>query len=211
MEQVKSGDRCHLSNCNVILVTFALSPEITFRFMTLRLISPPNSKSVVKDNIFRKLILHQITTLASLTSILTGRFGSSTGVTGWDKGLVKDIPTLPEILGYYGYETAGFTIDSASGFVLIMDLTEDFNICKSIVHLPRTPDGRDIFGEYVKGAAAIPAAKWLNKRLESPKASTEKDQKPFLLMFHSRTARFPFVIQNATEEEDPTGMRPYVI
>ena len=64
-----------------------------------------------------------------------------------------------------------------------------------------------IFGEYIKGAAAISVAKWLNKRLESQKASTRKDQKPFFLMFHSRTAHFPFVIQNATEEEDPTNMR----
>ncbi len=34
-------------------------------------------------------------TLASLTGILTGRYGSATGVTGWDKGLTTDVPTLP--------------------------------------------------------------------------------------------------------------------
>ena len=120
---------------------------------------------------------------------------------------MKDIPTLPEVLGYYGYETAGFTIDSASGF------RPDYGLDRGFQHLqidrapPKTPDGRDIFGEYVKGAAAIPAATWLTKRLENQKTSTEQDPKPFFLMFHSRTAHFPFVIQNASEEEDPTGVR----
>ena len=81
-------------------------------------------------------------TLASLTSILTGRFGSSTGVVGWDKGLVSDVPTLPEILSLYGYKTAGFTINAASGFRPEYGLDRGFQRLEIIEAPSDNPDGR---------------------------------------------------------------------
>ena len=136
-------------------------------------------------------------TLAGLTAILTGRFGSSTGVTGWDKGLTKDLPTLPEVFGIYGYETAAFTIDSASGF------RPDYGLDRGFQHMqidsapPKTPDGRTRAGNYVEGAAALPLIQWLNNR---------KSEKPLFAMFHSRTAHFPFVISAPEDGTDPTGL-----
>lgn len=130
-------------------------------------------------------------TLAGLTAVLTGRFGSTTGVTGWDKGLVKDVPTLPEVLGYYGYRTGAFTIDAPSGF------RPDYGLDRGFQHMeilppPRdTPDGRTNSGEIGPGgASARPAAAWI---------AGQDREKPMLVMFHTRTAHYPFVL-----EDDPT-------
>ncbi|MEC8425260.1 MAG: sulfatase [Myxococcota bacterium] len=135
-------------------------------------------------------------TLAGLTALLTGRFGSSTGVTGWDKGLVSDVPTLPEILGFYGYRTGAFTIDAPSGFRPDYGLDRGFQTM-TIIPPPRdTPDGRLRQGEPGPGGqSAEPAAAWV---------SAQDGSGPIFVMFHSRTAHFPFVIDaNAT---DPPGV-----
>ena len=135
-------------------------------------------------------------TLAGLTALLTGRFGSSTGVTGWDKGLVSDVPTLPEVLGYYGYRTGAFTIDAPSGFRPDYGLDRGFQTM-TIIPPPRdTPDGRLRSGEPGPGGqSAEPAAAWVSKQDASG---------PIFAMFHSRTAHFPFVID--PEATDPTGV-----
>ena len=171
-------------SCNVVLVTFcSLRKDHVSLYDSQFQITPELEKIGKKGQYFSQAYSASNFTLASLTSILTGRFGSSTGVTGWDKGLVKDIPTLPEILGFYGYETAGFTIDSASGF------RPDYGLDRGFQHLqidrapPKTPDGRSIFGEYVTGAAAIPAVTWLKKRLQTKSEAPEQTQKPFFMMF----------------------------
>jgi len=138
-------------------------------------------------------------TLASLTAILTGRYGSATGVTGWDKGLTKDVPTLAQVLGKYGYLTGAFTTDAPSGF------RPDYGLDRGFQHMeisapPRnSPDGR--FRGGVKGplgAVAQPPIDWL---VQQP-----KDQ-PVFLMMHTRTAHFPFVVDAPDEGDDPTGMR----
>jgi arylsulfatase A-like enzyme len=138
-------------------------------------------------------------TLASLTAILTGRFPSTTGVVGWDKGLTKSVPTLPEILGLYGYRTGGFTIDAASGF------RPDYGLDRGIQHLEispaplETPDGRRAgVAPTQSGASAVPAARWL---VEQP------TEQPLFLMFHSRTAHYPFLISDQDLDADPTGIR----
>jgi len=135
-------------------------------------------------------------TLAGLTAVLTGRFGSSTGVTGWDKGLVGDISTLPEVLGFYGYETAAFTIDAPSGFRPDYGLDKGFQTMNIILPPRDTPDGRHGPGKPGPGGEAVrPALDFLAKR---------QSDKPLFLMFHSRTAHYPFVLEDDTEE--PTGL-----
>ena len=135
-------------------------------------------------------------TLAGLTALLTGRFGSTTGVTGWDKGLVADVPTLPEILGYYGYRTGAFTIDAPSGFRPDYGLDRGFQQM-TIIPPPRdTPDGRLGPGEPGSGGlSAAPAAAWV---------AEQPTDRPVFVMFHSRTAHFPFVLD--PEATDPTGV-----
>jgi len=136
-------------------------------------------------------------TLASLTATLTGRFGSSTGVTGWDKGLVRDIYTLPEVLGLYGYRTAGFTTDAPSGFRPDYGLDRGFQRME-IYQPPRgTPDGRFRGGRLGEpGETAAPVADWLVRQGEAP----------LFVMFHSRTAHFPFVVSRDGYREDETGI-----
>ncbi len=137
-------------------------------------------------------------TLAGLTALLTGRFGSSTGVTGWDKGLVADIPTLPEVLGHYGYATAAFTIDAPSGFRPDYGLQRGFARME-IVPPPRdTPDGRSAGGPVGPGGdSARPVAAWL---------AEQPADKPVFAMFHTRTAHFPFVLEPPAPGTDPTGV-----
>ncbi len=135
-------------------------------------------------------------TLAGLTALLTGRFGSSTGVTGWDKGLVKDVPTLPEILGYYGYTTGGFTIDAPSGFRPDYGLDRGFQRMEIIPPPRDTPDGRTSGGDIGPGgASAKPAAAWI---------AAQDKTKPIFAMFHTRTAHYPFVLEE--DATDTTGV-----
>jgi arylsulfatase A-like enzyme len=136
-------------------------------------------------------------TLSSLTAILTGQFGSSTGVLGWDKGLVKEVTTLPEILGYYGYSTAGYTIDAPSGFRPDYGLDQGFQKLHIAIPPADTPDGAGRGKERGPGGSALPAAKWLK---EQPK------DEPIFLMYHSRTAHYPFVYSEKDLKDDPTGV-----
>lgn len=137
-------------------------------------------------------------TLASLTAILTGRFGSSTGVLGWDKGLVDDVPTLSSVLGLYGYHTGAFTIDAASGFRPDYGLDRGFQTMRVISPPPDTPDGRRENATVGPGgASAAPVAEWI--RAADPDV-------PLFTMFHSRTAHYPFVINDDGVEEDATGV-----
>lgn len=137
-------------------------------------------------------------TLASLTAILTGRFGSSTGVLTWDKGLTQDVPTLPEVLGYYGYRTGAFTIDAPSGFRPDYGLDRGFQHME-IMQPPRdTPDGRSASGSPGPGgASARPVADWI--------AAQPKDR-PIFAMYHNRSAHFPFVLSAKDADQDPTGL-----
>ncbi len=135
-------------------------------------------------------------TLASLTAILTGRFGSATGVTGWDKGLVADVPTLPEVLGVYGYRTGGFTTDAPSGFRPDYGLDRGFQRMEILAPPRGTPDGRNSqAGTGTPGESAAPAAAWI---------TAQPTDTPIFAMFHTRSAHYPFVI--ADDPTDPTGV-----
>ena len=114
-------------------------------------------------------------TLASLTAILTGRYGSATGVTGWDKGLTQDVSTLPEVLGLYGYRTGGFTTDAPSGF------RPDYGLDRGFQHLEITPAPRNSPDGRYRGNQLEPAGSdadtplaWLEKQ--------PKDEPVFLMM-----------------------------
>jgi arylsulfatase A-like enzyme len=136
-------------------------------------------------------------TLASLTAILTGRFGSSTGVVGWDKGLVAEVATLPEVLGLYGYATAGFTINAASGFRPEYGLDKGFQHLEIIEAPSDNPDGRQPSGPTGSALSAAPLVSWI--------ASRPADERLFA-MFHTRTAHFPFVVAPPDASDDPTGI-----
>jgi len=196
-EAPRAGALCE--GCDVVLITvcslrqdyvgaYGVHPELTPRIDALAASGTRFTRAYAASNF----------TLAGLTAVLTGRFGSTTGVTGWDKGLVADVPTLPEVLGHYGYSTAAFTIDAPSGFRPDYGLNRGF-LRMEIAPPPRdTPDGRAAGGPIGGGgASARPVASWL--------AAQPKDT-PVFAMFHSRTAHFPFVLDPPAAGTDPTGV-----
>ncbi len=132
-----------------------------------------------------------------MTAILTGRFGSSTGVVGWDKGLVSEVTTLPEVLGLYGYATGGFTINAASGFRPEYGLDKGFQHLEIIEAPSDNPDGRQLGGPTGRALSAQPMVSWIE--------SQPKTQRIFA-MFHTRTAHFPFVVEPPRPGDDPTGI-----
>jgi arylsulfatase A-like enzyme len=198
VEATAKGAACE--GCDVVLITVcSLRKDHLGAYGYPRDISPSVDALAETGVRFNRAYSASNFTLASLTSLLTGRYGSATGVTGWDKGLTVDVPTLAEVLSVYGYQTGAFTTDAPSGF------RPDYGLDRGFQHMeitppPRnTPDGRFRGGSKGgPGAAALPAVRWLEKQPEDS---------PMFLMLHTRTAHFPFVIDPPTEGEDPTGMR----
>ncbi len=188
------------AGCDVILVTLcSLRQDHVGAYDAVAGLTPALDRLAENGQRFDGAYAASPFTLASLTSILTGRFPSTTGVVGWDKGLTKTVPTLPEVLGLYGYRTGGFTIDAASGF------RPDYGLDRGIQHLEispaplETPDGRRAGADPKQsGASAMPAARWM---------SEQSMDEPLFLMFHSRTAHFPFLVSDSDLEKDPTGIR----
>ena len=194
---VEGGAICE--GCDVVLITVcSLRKDHLGIYGYPTDVSPAIDALAARGTRFTRAYSASNFTLASLTAVLTGRYGSATGVTGWDKGLTKDVPTLAEVMGLYGYQTAAFTTDAPSGF------RPDYGLDKGFQHMeitppPRnSPDGR--FRGGVKeeaGEAARPASQWLS----------QADERPAFLMLHTRTAHFPFVVEPPDEGSDPTGMR----
>ena len=91
-----------LRDCDVVLVTMCSVRQDHVDVYEDRGITPALKELAQGGYHFDTAYAASNFTLASLTAILTGRFGSATGVVGWDKGLVSDVPTLPEVLGLYG-------------------------------------------------------------------------------------------------------------
>ncbi len=193
------GDRKALCpDCDVVLVTLcSLRKDHVGAYGLLDVNTPHLDRVASQGMRFDRAYAASNFTLASLTAVLTGRFGSRTGVTGWDKGLTKDVPTLPQILGHYGYRTGGFTTDAPSGFRPDYGLDRGFQHMEITPPPPGTPDGRQMAGKRVAGAPALPARAWLS---EQPKDA------PVFLMLHSRTAHFPFVIDTSGAAADETGI-----
>ena len=198
LETTTKGAACE--GCDVVLITVcSLRKDHLGTYGFPAEISPAVDGLAAKGVRFNQAYAASNFTLASLTGLLTGRYGSATGVTGWDKGLTADVPTLAEVLSVYGYRTGAFTTDAPSGF------RPDYGLDRGFQHMeitppPRnTPDGRSRGGaKEDPGEAAQPAVEWLEKQPEDS---------PIFMMMHTRTAHFPFVIDPPAEGEDPTGMR----
>jgi len=195
--QTKTDALC--PGCDVVLITVcSLRKDYLGAFGYPSDISP--SVDALAENSFRFENAYAASnfTLASLTAILTGRYGSATGVTGWDKGLTQDVPTMPEVLGLYGYRTGGFTTDAPSGF------RPDYGLDRGFQHLEITPAPRNSPDGRYRGNQLEPAG----SVADTPLAWLESQsvEHPVFLMMHTRTAHFPFVVQPPEEGEDPTGM-----
>ena len=189
--------RCE--GCDIVLVTVcSLRQDYVGAYGVHPALTPNIDRLAATGVRFDRAYSASNFTLAGLTAILTGRYGSSTGVTGWDKGLVADIPTLPEVLGHYGYQTAAFTIDAPSGFRPDYGLHRGFSRMEILPPPRDTPDGRATGGAPGPGGdSARPVAAWL---AEAPTDA------PVFVMFHSRTAHFPFVLEPPAPGADPTGV-----
>ena len=181
-------------DCDVVLVTMCSVRRDYVDVYEDRGITPNLSRIAAGGYHFGTAYAASNFTLASLTAILTGRFGSSTGVVGWDKGLVGEVPTLPEILGFYGYATAGFTINAASGFRPEYGLDRGFQHLEIVEAPSDNPAGRLPTGPTGTALSAAPMVKWIEAQ--------EQDQRIFA-MFHTRTAHFPFVVEPPTNDARP--------
>ena len=191
-----SGDpKAVCSDCDVVLVTMCSVRRDHVDVYKNRNLTPNLSMIADGGYHFGTAYAASNFTLASLTAILTGRFGSSTGVVGWDKGLVGNIPTMPEVLGLYGYATAGFTINAASGFRPEYGLDKGFQHLEIIEAPSDNPDGRLPTGPTGTALSAKPMVAWIKEQPSSQR---------IFAMFHTRTAHFPFVIEPPTN--DPTGI-----
>lgn len=192
---VQTGSIC--SDCDVVLVTMCSVRRDHVDVYQNRGLTPNLNRIANGGYRFDTAYAASNFTLASLTAILTGRFGSSTGVVGWDKGLVSDVPTLPEVLGFYGYKTAGFTINAASGFRPEYGLNRGFQHLEIIEAPSDNPDGRQADGPTGTALSVKPMAKWIEAQ--------PKSQRIFA-MLHTRTAHFPFVVAPPDPASDPTGV-----
>ena len=198
-ERRKTEDVAVCPACDVVLISVcSLRKDHVGAYRGMD-ISTPNMDALAQAGTrFESAYAASSFTLAGLTSVLTGRFGSTTGVTGWDKGLTQDVLTLPEVLGYYGYSTAAFTTDAPSGFRPDYGLNRGFQYMEIRPPPPGTPDGRNLPGALAApGEVARPMADWIQGHSGS---------QPLFAMLHTRSAHFPFVIEAPEEAADPTGM-----
>ena len=193
----RQGEQAACSDCDVVVVTMCSVRADHVDVYQNRGLTPNLSRVASGGYHFDTAYAASNFTLASLTAILTGRFGSSTGVVGWDKGLVSNVPTLPEVLGVYGFKTAGFTINAASGFRPEYGLDRGFQRLEIIEAPSDNPDGRQPNGPTGTAMSAQPMVKWIESQPPSER---------IFAMFHTRTAHFPFVVSRPSPESDPTGI-----
>jgi arylsulfatase A-like enzyme len=200
-QELQEASSAGCRGCDIYLVSICSLRKDHVGAYGMEPVDTPHMDALARDSfVFERAYAASNFTLAGLTSILTGRFPSSSGVTGWDKGLTSGLPTLPEVLSLYGYRTAAFTTDAPSGFRPEYGLDRGFQHM-SIYHPPHgTPDGRwNPLGtqKHPLGETAEPLVEWLEKQ--------PLDQ-PVFAMLHSRTAHFPFVIDESGIEGDKTGI-----
>ncbi len=198
-EEVRTAAAAPCAGCDIVVISVcSLRRDHVGAYGVIDGLTPTIDRLAAESVRFDTAYAGSNFTLASLTALLTGRFGSSTGVVGWGKGLGDGVPTLPEVLGFYGYRTGAFTVDAASGLRPDYGLDRGFQRMR-VVPPPRgTPDGRHgTTGDTAPGASAAPAAAWIG---EQPK------DRPIFAFFHSRTAHFPFVVSDEGADDDPTGV-----
>ena len=187
------------AGCDIVLITVcSLRRDHVGAYGELDIATPNIDRIAANAVRFEQAYSTSSFTLSSLSSVVTGRFGSSTGVLRWGTGLAEDVPTLPAVLGLYGFATGAFTVDAASGFRPEYGIQRGFQRI-SVIAPPRdTPDGRHGSGEIGPGgASAQPTAEWI---------MAQPTDRPLFAMFHSRSAHYPFVLSDDTAGSDPSGV-----
>jgi arylsulfatase A-like enzyme len=194
----QTGSMC--SGCDVVLVSVcSLRRDHLGAYGDSRGLTPTIDALAKTSARFTQAYAGANFTLGSLAAMLTGSFGSSTGVLNWGRGLDASAHTLPEVLGIYGYATGGFSVDAATGFRPDYGLHDGFQRMV-IIDPPRdTPDGRFSAAPMGDGGGtAAPMVEWIAKQ---PK------DKPLFAMLHTRSAHFPFVVSKDGIKDDVTGVR----
>lgn len=186
--------------CDIVLISVcSLRSDHLGAYGDDRKLTPTIDKLAKESVRFSRAYAGGNFTLGSLSTMLTGNYGSTTGVLNWGRGLPQQIRTLPEVLGLYGYRTGGFSVDAATGFRPDYGLDNGFQRM-AIIDPPRdTPDGRhrsEPMGN--GGATATPLAEWMD---------TVPSDRPLFAMLHTRSAHFPFVVSEEGMVEDTTGVR----
>lgn len=186
--------------CDVVLISVcSLRGDHLGAYGDARGLTPTIDALAKKSRRFTRAYAGGNFTLGSLSTMLTGNFGSTTGVLNWGRGLPEQYRTLPEVLGLYGYQTGGFSVDAATGFRPDYGLDRGFQRM-AVIEPPRdTPDGRhrpDPMGS--GGATAAPMVDWIEQ------APTDR---PLFAMLHTRSAHFPFVVSTEGMKDDTTGVR----
>lgn len=186
-QEITSPNEALCAGCDVVLITVcSLRRDHVGAYGEIDGLTPALDTLMAGASRFDRAYSASNFTLASLTAIFTGRFGSTTGVLGWDQGLQLNVPVMAEIFGIYGYHTGGFTIDAPSGFRPDYGLDRGFQHLQIITPPRDTPDGRRSGGDPGPGgASARPVAAWLDQQ---PK------DRPVFVEHHNRSAHFPFVI-----------------
>jgi len=193
----QNGAQC--PGCDVVLISVcSLRGDHIGAFGSTAELTPTIDSLAATSLHFSRAYAGSNFTLGSLSAMLTGSFGSTTGVLNWGRGLPDKYRTLPEVLGIYGYRTGGFSVDAATGFRPDYGLDKGFQRMR-IIDPPRdTPDGRhreEAIGP--GGATAQPFAKWLGAQ---PKTA------PIFAFLHTRSAHFPFVVSTEDLAGDTTGV-----
>ena len=102
-ESINTDQTAVCSGCDIVFLSVcSLRKDHVGIYGTHPYLTPQIDSIASNGFVFERAYAASNFTLAGLTSMLTGMFASSTGVTGWDKGLTGDVKTLPEVLGYYG-------------------------------------------------------------------------------------------------------------
>ena len=103
--------------CDVVLISVcSLRADHLGAYGDTRQLTPNIDKLAETGTRFEQAYAGANFTLGSLATMLTGNFGSTTGVLNWGRGLPERYRTLPEVLGLFGYLTGGFSVDAATGF-----------------------------------------------------------------------------------------------
>ena len=156
-EEVRTAAAAPCAGCDIVVISVcSLRRDHVGAYGVIDGLTPSIDRLAAESVRFDTAYAGSNFTLASLTALLTGRFGSSTGVVGWGKGLGDGVPTLPEVLGFYGYRTGAFTVDAASGLRPDYGLDRGFQRMRVVPPPPGTPDGRHTgTGSASPGASAV--------------------------------------------------------
>ncbi len=154
--------------------------------------SPAIDAFASKATVFESATSAAPWTLPSVMSMMTGRLPSSHRVENDGLRLARDIPTLAEVLGAGGYDTAGFVshvyVDRPFGFERGFDSFEDFGLSR--------PDYRPETGmEPTADRVTDAALDWVARR----------GARPFFLFVHYFDPHWPYTPPRATRDLFPNA------